>query len=225
MAVHGSYAPRFTRAIAVALPRRPIAAALFAALMVCATSDVTALAGNKQKPAADGASVAFLSGATVSTAPQARRELKIRQGDTLMNLMTKAGIPRAQAHAAISALRPVYDPRSIMPGQSVTVTISRRGGAAGRVTLQSLDLSPSFTRKVLIERDGGAGFTATEHKAKLVSRLDRVTGVIKNSLYWAGAKAGLPSNVLAGLTQIFSWDVDFQRDIQPGDDFDVVYTR
>lgn len=224
-AVHGSYAPRFARAIAVVLPRRPIAAALFAALMVCATSDVTALAGNKQKPAADGASVAFLSGATVSTAPQVRRELKIRQGDTLMNLMTKAGIPRAQAHAAISALRPVYDPRSIMPGQSVTVTISRRGGAAGRVTLQSLDLSPSFTRKVLIERDGGAGFTATEHKAKLVSRLVRVTGVIKNSLYWAGAKAGLPSNVLAGLTQIFSWDVDFQRDIHPGDDFDVVYTR
>jgi len=138
-----------------------------------------------------------------------------------MKLITKAGIPREQAHAAISALRPVYDPRSIMPGQSVTVTYSKDGG----VTLQSLDLSPSYTRKVLIERDGGAGFTATESTAKLLPRLVRVSGVIQSSLYRAGSRAGLPPTVLAGLMQIFSWDVDFQRDIQAGDKFDVAFTQ
>ena len=168
--------------------------------------------------------MAFLP-AAAAAAPRLRRELKIQPGDTLMKLMTKAGIPRAQAHAAISALRPVYDPRSIMPGQSVTVTYSGNPSQAGGVTLQSLDLSPSYARKVLIERDGRVGFTATERKTKLQSRLVRVRGVIKNSLYRAGAKVGMPSTVLAGLIRMFSWDVDFQRDIQPGDEFDVVFTR
>ena len=106
-----------------------------------------------------------------------------------MKLITKAGIPRAQAHAAIRAMRPVYDPRSIMPGQRVNLISSQDGKQPADVTLQSLDLSPSYARKVLIERDGGDGFTATERKAKLDSRLVRVKGVIKSSLYRAGAKA------------------------------------
>jgi murein DD-endopeptidase MepM/ murein hydrolase activator NlpD len=207
---------------------KSVLAGFFVAFAVCAAPASSSFADAGQKGAEQkqiatktgaGASVAFLPGATAGTAKQLRRELKVRRGDTLMKLITKAGIPRAQAHAAIRAMRPVYDPRSIMPGQSVTVTYSQSGKKAGDVTLQSLDLSPSYARKVLIKRDGGTGFTATE------SRLVRVKGVIKSSLYRAGAKAGLPSTVLAGLMQIFSWDVDFQRDIQSGDDFDVAFTR
>jgi murein DD-endopeptidase MepM/ murein hydrolase activator NlpD len=190
-----------------------------------------AFAGDRSQPSDDGTRVAFLPSAGIGAVTQQRRELKVRQGDTLMKMMTKVGVPRAQAYAAISALRPVYDPRSIMPGQSVTVTFSRgsRGspgdGRDSGVTLQSIDLSASLTRKVLIERDGSAGFTATERKAKLAERLVRVEGIIKNSLYRAGSRAGLPAAVLAGLTKIFSWDVDFQRDIQPGDKFDIAFTR
>jgi murein DD-endopeptidase MepM/ murein hydrolase activator NlpD len=215
---HGWSLPGIVLERAAALPHKAAIGALVVVLAVIFAPATTVLSGSQSN---DGVSVAFLPAATTRPAPQLRRELKIRQGDTLMKLITKAGIPRAQAHAAISALRPVYDPRSIMPGQSVTVTYSKDGG----VTLQSLDLSPSFTRKVLIERDGGAGFTATERKAKLLPRLVRVTGVIQNSLYRAGSRAGLPPRVLAGMMQIFSWDVDFQRDIQPGDKFDVAFKR
>ncbi len=218
---HGWSVPGIVLGRAAALPHKAAIGALVVVLAVIFAPATTVLSGSQSTAAVDGVSVAFLPAVTTSPAPQLRRELKVRQGDTLMKLITKAGIPRAQAHAAISALRPVYDPRSIMPGQSVTVTYSKDGG----VTLQSLDLSPSYTRKVLIERDGGAGFTATESTAKLLPRLVRVTGVIQNSLYREGSRAGLPPTVLAGLMQIFSWDVDFQRDIQAGDKFDVAFTR
>ena len=174
----------------------------------------------------DGTRVAFLQGgAGAALTPQVRRELKVRRGDTLMRLIVKAGIPRSQAHAAIAAMKSVYDPRAIMPGQSVTVTYSRDGGTAGEVKLQSVDLTASVVRKVSIARTGTDFFTATEYKAKLRRRHVRVEGIIKNSLYRAGAKAGLPASVLADLTRIFSWDVDFQRDIQPGDRFDIVFEQ
>ncbi len=188
------------------------------------------LAENDAEIPAGGTRVAFLQGGlqggvAAALAPRIRRELTVRRGDTLMRLMVKAGIPRSQAHAAIAAMKSVYDPRAIMPGQSLTVTYSRDGGKTGAVKLQSVDLATSVVRKVSIARTGADFFTATEHKAKLRRRHVRVEGVIRNSLYRAGAKAGLPASVLADLTRIFAWDVDFQRDIQPGDRFDVVFER
>ncbi len=38
-------------------------------------------------------------------------------------------------------------------------------------------------------------------------------------------KAGLPSSVIADVIKAYSYDVDFQRDIQEGDSFEVVYER
>jgi len=48
-------------------------------------------------------------------------------------------------------------------------------------------------------------------------------GTIESSLYVAGIKAGLHHETLAEFIQIFSFDVDFQRDIRHGDGFDVIY--
>jgi murein DD-endopeptidase MepM/ murein hydrolase activator NlpD len=53
----------------------------------------------------------------------------------------------------------------------------------------------------------------------------RGAGKIRSSLFVAGRSAGLPPAVLIELMRIYSWDVDFQRDIQPGDGFDIVFER
>ena len=39
----------------------------------------------------------------------------------------------------------------------------------------------------------------------------------RSSFYAAGLEAGLPPATLAQMIKLFSWDVDFQRDLQPGD--------
>lgn len=46
---------------------------------------------------------------------------------------------------------------------------------------------------------------------------------IKNSLYQDGLDAGISPNVLENLTRLYSFDVDFQRDIREGDTFEVYY--
>ena len=50
------------------------------------------------------------------------RALVVGRGDTMMHLFLRAGVPRSQAAAAIDAMRPVYNPRRIVPGQKLTVT-------------------------------------------------------------------------------------------------------
>jgi murein DD-endopeptidase MepM/ murein hydrolase activator NlpD len=53
----------------------------------------------------------------------------------------------------------------------------------------------------------------------------RVAAEIRDSLYNAARRVGLPPNTLGEVTKILSWDVDFQRDLQPGDRFEVVLER
>jgi len=48
-------------------------------------------------------------------------------------------------------------------------------------------------------------------------------GTIENNLSSAAKDAGLPMPVLLEMIRIFSFDVDFQRELQPGDSFEVLY--
>jgi hypothetical protein len=50
-------------------------------------------------------------------------------------------------------------------------------------------------------------------------------GVVRSSLYGAGLNAGIPAGVLVEMIRAFSYDVDFQREMHPGDGFEVVFER
>jgi len=49
------------------------------------------------------------------------------------------------------------------------------------------------------------------------------SGFIESSLFAAADKAGLPDSVAIQLTEIFSSDIDFHRELRKGDEFKVVY--
>src|SRR5690606_14738300 len=49
------------------------------------------------------------------------------------------------------------------------------------------------------------------------------SGVIDQSLFLAAEKNGMPLSVLMELIELYSYEVDFQRDIQPGDSFEVMF--
>ena len=50
-------------------------------------------------------------------------------------------------------------------------------------------------------------------------------GTIESSLYESAVEAGVPTAMLGEMIRIFSYDVDFQRDIQPDDKFELVFER
>ncbi len=53
----------------------------------------------------------------------------------------------------------------------------------------------------------------------------RVATEISGSFYQAARRADLPTAAVDELVKLLSWDVDFQRDIHPGDRFEVVLDR
>ena len=156
--------------------------------------------------------------------------LYIGRGDILGSLLVEAGIEADDAFAAIAALGRVYDPRRIRPGQAIAVTFAPAPGVAPPGRFLGLELTPDFARAVVVERTAGAtstdrGFTARQYKKTLTSKLAAAAGTIDDSLFADAVRAGVPVPVLVEMVRAYSWDVDFQRDIRPGDRFEVMYER
>lgn len=150
------------------------------------------------------------------------KQEKIRPGDTLMKVLLRAGAPRSDAHSAISAMRGLFDPRDLKPGQAITVTHvpGETDGASRR--LLGLHFVTGIERDIRVLRDGDT-FQVREVFKTLSREVMRAHGPIQSSLYKGAVKAGVPAPVLIELMRIYSWDVDFQREVQPGDAFDVVF--
>ncbi len=160
-----------------------------------------------------------------------QRVLRTASGDTLSGVLRKAGVSGREAHAAISALGKFYDPRRMMPGQEITLTFKlgepdKPGdGNARPGRFMGFSLLPDIKSRVVVARQSDGGFSASQQERLLTRNQVRIQGTIQSSLFMAADKAGVPPSVLAELIRAYSWDVDFQRDIQPGDAFQVLFER
>lgn len=155
---------------------------------------------------------------------------KIRSGDILAKVLKRAGVTGEDADAAIRAFAKTYDPRRLKIGQEILVRFQAQkpgaeptalGTASGKFVGFSFD--PNVKTRITVRLLEDGRFEAENEVRELQRTFVRRTGAITTSLYVAGKKADLPNSVLADLIRIYSWDVDFQRDIQRGDAFDVMY--
>lgn len=152
------------------------------------------------------------------------REVVVGSGDTLMALLVDKGVAPGEAHEAITSMSKIFKPRHLKPGHEIVLTMQPSGQSDTADSLVSMKLIESVERDVVVRR-GDEGFTAEAVDHPLTMELAAATGQIEISLFMAGEEAGVPPNVLADLIQIYSFDVDFQRDIRTGDGFTVMYER
>ena len=152
------------------------------------------------------------------------RAVKVRRGDTLMTVLTSSGIDRRQGHAAVSALRQVFDPRSLRAGQEITLEFAADAdGAPDR--LLSVSLRESIDREVRVVRSLDDEFTPREIVHEFERRAVRAAGTIEDSLYMAASRAGVPDRIILDLIRMLSFSVDFEREIRPGDRFEILFER
>ena len=156
------------------------------------------------------------------SAPSFRRTVQVGRGDTLIGLLTKASVPANEAHETVSALRRLYNPRSLQVGQDITLLFD---GPSRQARLIGLEIEPDAERTVTVERVDEAAFQATQVEKVLRQQTLGAQAVIRSSLSAAGASAGVPMSVMISAIRAFSYSVDFQRDIQPGDNFEILYER
>ena len=175
------------------------------------------------------------------------REATLERGESLPNLLFEAGASPQDVIAAVRALAHSYDLRNIRAGQSFEVTFApppppkpvaeiiytppNAAAAAidtaqtetGAGRLLSITFSPTIEHDITVSRAPDGGFTAQDEFKKLEAHFHRAGARIDSSLYLAAMQAGVPARVVVQMIHMFSYEVDFQRDLRSGDSFEVYY--
>jgi murein DD-endopeptidase MepM/ murein hydrolase activator NlpD len=154
----------------------------------------------------------------------AAREMKsdaVRRNETLSGVLDRLGAPREEANEAVYAAGKLLDLRNMHPGDDVTAWLG--ADASGAVRLMGLSLRPEVERQVLISRGLDGAWKAHELKAKLSSGYSQISGEIEASLYQSALALGAGDQQVVDYADIFGYDIDFQRETQTGDHFEILY--
>lgn len=145
----------------------------------------------------------------------------VRRGDTFGELLLKAGVQQEEVHAVSGAINDVYNLRQLKIGQKVMLTL-REQENGGELALQALRMDwPD--RYIEATRKDQGGFSASESTKELAGEFLRASGTIQSSLLGLASSLDIPAGVMMDVIAAYSFDVDFQRDIQPGNAFEVIY--
>ena len=147
--------------------------------------------------------------------------IKIVPGDNFASLLKKSGIKDKDTDRIILNGKNIYDFSKIYVGDEVKVSHSYTDGK-----LNYLDISYQFTeQKILKINLKDKKFIYTINLVELTSKEVFVKGIIETSLYKAMKDSGLSEIVIEEMIRIFSFDVDFQRDIYKNDKFEILFTK
>lgn len=154
-----------------------------------------------------------------------RVEYTVSSGDTLLDLMTGNGLSYEDAHRILSRLKKTFDPRDIQPGHTVSMMLredtSRKGNNAARLGAMTITLSK--IEQVNLTQTGPGAYLMERRMKKLLIKPTLARRPIKGSFYETAQRAGVPAGQIAELIKNFSYDIDFQRDIQPNDSLEILY--
>ena len=216
--------------------------ASYAAIGPSATLAVSPLASKAPSAAVVDQAAAAADADQSESADNNARTITMDSGDTLTGVLTDAGVSSDDANAVVAALRKVYDPRAIHAGQSfdlgfgpaqqpvarIVYSAPSDGSAedaqasAGR--LLTVSFSPSIEQEITVTRAADGSFTAQSAKKDLVAHYHRAGARIDSSLYLAAMQAGIPADIVVQMIHVLSYQVDFQRDIKPGNTFELLYS-
>lgn len=140
----------------------------------------------------------------------------VTSGDTLAGIFRKYGLPAKVVFSVVHAGKPAHALANIRPGQKLRLLLDRTG------QLRSLVWKRSPIERLEITRNHG-GFKARLKRKTVKHRIANASGTIHSSLFVDGHKAGLSDSQISKLAHIFGWDIDFARELRPGDQFRVIY--
>lgn len=159
---------------------------------------------------------------TADTGPK-MSSLEIERGDTLSTVIRRAFIKASQTHAAIEALRKVFNPRDLRTNHQIYITYNEIDGDDNNRDLLKLRIRLSLDQEVIVEQTEEGRFQAELIQKQLVKEVRRVAGKIESSLYLECSKKGVHPQVLSQMLNAYAYDVDFQRSFQSGDDYCLLF--
>lgn len=180
-------------------------------------------AQTQEQPKAEAALEEVAEAAPVIQYPfEEKIDVKVSSGDTLAGILQSKHIGIDDTNAIIKAMKKYKNPRNLRIGQKFSVVIEREGEE--KSSLKKLIMKTGKLTRIEVSAKG-KGFAAAKLETETNKQIARAGGVVSSSFYEAGDDAGIPAPVIVQMTKAFSYDVDFQRDIKPGQELEVLFEQ
>ncbi|WP_375206582.1 peptidoglycan DD-metalloendopeptidase family protein [Hyphococcus sp.] len=176
-------------------------------------------------------SPAIAYAADMAPAP-AEIRIKLKRGENFVDALKRAGISAADANTAAYAFGKHQDLRRLLPGQEFALTVGwpnqtlfelAAQHTAPDARLLGLEFRADPENRIVLKRTAGGEMAAQKKTVPLTTRIMSIAGRINGSLYMSAKHVGAPDEVIANLADAFSYDVDFQREIFGGDEFEAIF--
>jgi murein DD-endopeptidase MepM/ murein hydrolase activator NlpD len=145
-------------------------------------------------------------------------EAKLQRGETVADVFGKLGLQGGQLRAATDALAGKVDLRALKAGNHYSAFFNPDA------TLASFEMTLDGSGRVAMERQGSAWRSDWQPFTRRVE-FRSVQGTLKGSLEESIRDAGGPPALAYRLADVFQWDLDFTKDLQRGDRFEVLYQQ
>ncbi len=142
----------------------------------------------------------------------------IARGESLGAALRRQGISPGTVHLIATQMRKVFDFRKSRPGDRYRLGQD----ADGRVL--DFRYAQSEEESFYMSWDG-ARYVVRRETAELYPVIAKIAGVVDSSFYGAIVSLGEQSALASEFARILAWDIDFGRQVQPGDEFQILYER
>lgn len=160
--------------------------------------------------------------------------IPLTSGQNLIDLLMDHDATEEEARTIEKAFRDVYGFEDISDGQRLRIAYVPSPQDMERLRPERISLYADTDHQATVARsDSGAYIEAKEPDTFLANAFeeaDRIsyggpTPAIYDSLYQTALEQDMPETIIGELVRMFSFDVDFNAKVQPGDALELFYTE
>lgn len=147
----------------------------------------------------------------------------LEKADTLDVVLTSAKVNSEKVAQIMASMKHAKQSTSLKSGARVQLEVNNVLHAAGIVDPKKITILSDSTKVETTYNTDTNAYESKSMKMPMEWQVQLVTGNINGSFYTSARKAGAHPNVISQLINLYSYDVDFQRDIKLGDGFKILY--
>lgn len=160
-----------------------------------------------------------------------KRELvshRVRAGESLTDMLTRHNVSRAESLLWARTLTRNVGSEALPAGKEAQLFFSRplaRGrGLVTQGQLKAIEIDQNDSYTLTLEK-GIRGIFVQRREKPYDVELKTVSALVENSLFEDGRKAGIHPALLSQLADLFTWDLDLEKDVRKGDHFKILYEQ
>jgi murein DD-endopeptidase MepM/ murein hydrolase activator NlpD len=153
---------------------------------------------------------------------------RTKSGDTLQDLLSRFKLDQSERQLWDGSIKRNFGTRGLPAGKEVHFYFAnpttRGRGRSSSSQLKALEVDYNDASTLTWEK-GIRGILFQKRDKPYDVELKTASGVVQNSLFEDGSKAGISPTLLSQLEDIFTWDIDLEKEVRKGDSFKILYEQ